>query len=45
MPDDLSKETEEDFGDRELTEEEEALLKQALDNLKLYIEDNTEHYA
>lgn len=45
MSDDLSKETEEDFEDRELTEEEEALLKQALDNLKLYIEDNTEHYA
>ena len=45
MTEEFSKETEEDFGGRELTEEEEALLKQALDNLKLYIEDNTEHYA
>jgi len=45
MTEEFSKETDEDFEDRELTEEEEALLKQALDNLKLYIEDNTEHYA
>lgn len=45
MTEEFSKKTEEDFEDRELTEEEEALLKQALDNLKLYIEDNTEHYA
>jgi len=38
-------EADEDFEDREITKEEKELLKQALENLKLYIEDNTEHYT
>lgn len=38
-------EADEDFEDREITEEEKELLKQALENLKLYIEDNTELYT
>ena len=38
-------EVDEDFEDREITEEEKELLKQALENLKLYIEDNTEQYT
>jgi len=45
MTDAPTKTNDDDFEDTELTEEEKLLLEQALKNLKVYIEDNTEHYA